>query len=320
MARRSVDEIGAHVSSAGGVQHAPERAAALSSRVLQLFTKQPSRWAEPVITADIAQEFRAARARHNIWAAGTHDSYLINLATSDRALFERSLHCFRGELERCTALGLDFLVTHPGNATDGDAASGLARNAEAIERALAEVPGEVRVLLETTAGSGSALGATFEQLSALIDRIEPTLRSRVGVCVDTCHIWVAGYDVLGDYDGVFDRFDDVIGLDRLHVFHCNDSVAGRGSRRDRHAGIGKGTLGEVFFRRLVCDDRFARKPKLIETPKGTNVLWTDRRNIGRLRRYRLECGTKVSESMRGSEKNVLSGTVGNLGENAQRLA
>ena len=289
MARWRADEIGAHVSTAGGVQHAPERAAALSSGVLQLFTKQPSRWAEPVITADIAQAFRDARSRHRIWSAGAHDSYLINLATSDATLFARSFHCFRGELERCTALGLDFLVTHPGNATDGDAASGLARNAEAIERALMEVPGPVNVLLETTAGSGSALGATFEQLGAMIERIAPDVRGRVGVCVDTCHIWVAGYDVLGDYMGVLARFNDVIGLDRLQVFHCNDSVAGRGSRRDRHAQIGKGTLGEAFFRRLVCDERLAKKPKLIETPKGTNVLWTDRRNIGRLRRYRLEC-------------------------------
>ena len=289
MARRRIDEIGAHVSSAGGVQHAPERAAAISSHVLQLFTKQPSRWAEPVITADIAQAFRDARTRHRIWFAGAHDSYLINLATSDKTLFERSYHCFRGELERGTALGLDALITHPGNATDGDAESGLIRNAEAIERALAEVPGEVNVLLETTAGSGSALGATFEQLGQMIERISPALRKRVGVCVDTCHIWVAGYDVLTDYDGVFARFNDAIGLDRLQAFHCNDSVAGKGSRRDRHAQIGKGTLGEGFFRRLVCDDRFAKKPKLIETPKGTNVLWTDRRNIGRLRRYRLEC-------------------------------
>ena len=290
MARRRVDEIGAHVSTAGGVQHAPERAAALSSHVLQLFTKQPSRWAEPVITAELAQAFREARSRHRIWAAGAHDSYLINLATADATLFARSYHCFRGELERCTALGLDFLVTHPGNATDGDAPSGVARNAEAIERALAEVPGSVRVLLETTAGSGSALGATFEQLGAMIDRIAPDLRARVGVCIDTCHIWVAGYDVLSDYDGVFARFSDTIGLDRLLVLHCNDSLAGRGSWRDRHAGIGKGTLGEAFFRRLICDDRFRERPKLIETPKGTNILWTDRRNIGRLRRFRLECG------------------------------
>jgi deoxyribonuclease-4 len=131
MARRRVDEIGAHVSTAGGVQHAPERAAALSSNVLQLFTKQPSRWAEPVITADLAQAFREARERHRISSAGAHDSYLINLATADATLFARSYHCFRGELERLHRAGLDFMVTHPGNATDGDPASGVARNAEA---------------------------------------------------------------------------------------------------------------------------------------------------------------------------------------------
>lgn len=280
------DEVGAHVSSAGGVQRAPERAAALNSTVLQLFTKQPSRWAEPVITAEIALEFRRERERHGIWFTGAHDSYLINLASPDRTLFDRSFHCFRGELERATALGLDCVVTHPGNATDGDPASGLARNAAAIERALIEVPGTVMVLLETTAGSGSALGATFEQLAHMIERVAPEQRARLGVCVDTCHIWAAGYDVVADYDGVFQRFDDLVGLARLRAFHCNDSVGGLGSRRDRHAHIGEGCLGRGVFERLMRDDRFARIPKLIETPKDDDVLRADRRNLGRLRRYR----------------------------------
>jgi deoxyribonuclease-4 len=284
--KRLLDEVGAHVSTAGGIAHAPERASALNSSVLQLFTKQPARWAEPVLTADIAVAFKQQRVQHAIRMAGAHDSYLINLASPDRALHQRSYHCFRGELERCTMLGLDFLVTHPGNATDGDAASGVARNAAAVERALTEVPGAVRVLFETTPGSGSALGATFPQLAQLIDAIAQPHRARLGVCVDTCHIWVAGYDLVADYDGVFRELDDVIGIHRLAVFHCNDSVAGRGSRRDRHAHIGEGTLGSAVFRRLMLDDRFTAIPKLIETPKGSNALRADRRNLGRLRRYR----------------------------------
>ena len=211
---------------------------------------------------------------------------MINLATPDATLFDRSYHCFRGELERCTVLGLDFVVTHPGNATDGNAASGLARNADAVDRALDEVPGSVMVLFETTAGSGSSLGATFEQMAQLIERISLPNRARVGVCVDTCHIWAAGYDLVTSYDEVFRRFDDLIGLERLRAFHCNDSKGGLGSRRDRHAHIGEGLIGRDAFRRLMCDERFHRVPKFIETPKDDDVLKADRRNLGRLRRYR----------------------------------
>ena len=158
----------------------------------------------------------------------------------------RSHHCFQGELERAAALGLDYLVTHPGNATDGDAASGLARNADAVQRALEAVSEGPVVLLETTAGAGSALGSTFEQLASLIERVSAQHRSRLGVCFDTCHVWVAGYDLVQDYEAVMSEFDDRIGLDRLRVFHCNDSQAGRSSHRDRHAHIGEGTLGRPF--------------------------------------------------------------------------
>ena len=284
--KRAADEVGAHVSAAGGVSHAPERASALNSVVLQLFTKQPSRWAEPIVTADAALEFRRERVRHGIVFACAHDSYLINLASPDAQLQERSFQCFRGELERAAALGLDFVVTHPGNATDGDAASGLARNADALERALADVPEGPGILIETSPGAGSALGARFEQLSALMERIGPAQRGRVGVCFDTCHVWVAGYDLVADYQGVMSEFDDRIGLERLRLFHCNDSQAGRGSRLDRHAAIGKGALGPSFFRQLMRDERLRDRPKLIETPKGIDALVADRRNVGVLRRYR----------------------------------
>ena len=284
--KRAADEVGAHVSAAGGVVHAPERASALNSVVLQLFTKQPSRWAEPVLSADLALEFRQERARHGIVFACAHDSYLINLASPDPALQQRSFQCFRGELERGAALGLDFVVTHPGYATDGDAESGLARNAAALERALLAVPEGPGVLLETSPGAGSALGASFEQIATLIERIAPPQRARVGVCFDTCHVWVAGYDLVGDYAGVMSEFDDRIGLEQLRLFHCNDSQGMRGSRLDRHAAIGKGTLGPGFFRHLMRDARLLDRPKLIETPKGTDMLAADRRNVGLLRRYR----------------------------------
>jgi deoxyribonuclease IV len=291
------DELGAHVSSAGGVDRAPGRAAQLDSVVLQLFTKQPSRWAEPVLDEETVRRFGAARAEHGIVAAATHDSYLINLASPDPVLHERSYASFVAELRRCEALGIELLVTHPGHATDGDVDAALARNAGAITRALDEVNGAVHVLLETTAGSGRALGASFEQLGAMIERIAPAQRARVGVCLDTCHVWAAGYDIASDYGGVMRRFDDAIGCDRLRLFHLNDSIGGLGSRRDRHADIGEGALGEAPFRSLLDDPRFATVPKLLETPKGDDAVANDRRNLGRLRALRSQ-GGKASRRRR----------------------
>jgi deoxyribonuclease IV len=279
------DELGAHVSTAGGVRTAPGRAAEIGSVVLQLFTKQPSRWAEPTLRDEDRQAWEEGVRQHGIGAMSSHDSYLINLASPDAALRERSMDCFHGELQRCAALGIPFVVTHPGNATDDDFASGIARNAEAVEVVLSRVP-EVSVLFETTAGTGRVIGASFEQLADLMARIEPRLQNRIGVCFDTCHVWAAGYDLRDAYDDVMARFDDTVGLQRIRMFHLNDSVGGLASRRDRHAGIGEGTLGDEPFRRLMLDDRFAGVPKVLETPKGDDHAAADRRNLERLRGYR----------------------------------
>lgn len=280
------DEFGAHVSAAGGVHNAPGRAAALHSRVLQLFTKQPARWAERSFDAATCRAFRDACIEHDVDVVASHDSYLINLATPDPALFAQSLASFRAEIERCDGLGVPFIVSHPGNATDGNRTRALAQNAEAIERALDETGSSVQVLLETTAGSGLALGASFDELATIIARVGPTRRAQIGVCLDTCHVWAAGHDLRDHYDEVFIRFDDAIGLDRLRFFHLNDSMAGLGSRRDRHIGIGEGALGAKPFARLVTDDRFAQVPKVLETPKGRDPVRADRRNLRRLRGYR----------------------------------
>jgi deoxyribonuclease-4 len=253
--------------------------------VFQLFTKQPSRWAEPVLTDEHIRSFRAAFQTSGIAAAAAHDSYLINLASPDVVLRARSLDSFRRELERCRLLGVPFVVTHPGNATNGDVPSAIVRNAEAVQQALEDVA-DVNVLFETTAGAGSVLGASFEQLAAILDRIPQAQQSRLGVCLDTCHVWAAGYDLRNAYDDVMARFDDVIGCRRIRLFHLNDSLGGLGSRRDRHADIGKGALGDEPFRRLLHDDRFRATPKLLETPKGDDALRSDRRNLRRLRRYR----------------------------------
>ena len=277
--------LGAHVSTAGGVDRAPARAAALRSRVLQLFTKAPARWADPPISDETVASFRAERARYGIMAAATHDSYLINLGTGDPLLFERSTRAFRSELERSARLGMDFVITHPGHATDGRRDAAIERNARAVTEAM-EAVGDIGVLFETTAGSGNALGARFEEIARLIAAVPHALRVRVGVCMDTCHVWAAGYDLRGDFDGVFTHFDDVIGLERLRFFHLNYSLGGLGSRRARHADIGKGQLGPEPFRRLVRDIRFADVPMVIETPKGNDALKADRANLRRLRGWR----------------------------------
>ncbi|MEX2467648.1 MAG: deoxyribonuclease IV [Gemmatimonadota bacterium] len=282
------DEVGAHVSAQGGVRNAPERAADIDAVVLQLFTKQPSRWAEPKLLEDEADAFKAARAAHGIRVAGAHDSYLINLSSPDGKLRGMSRRSFQAELERCALLELDFLVTHPGNATDGDIPAGLERNAEGITRCLGAVEGPTRVLLELTAGSGTTVGASFENLRVILDHIPGHLQDRMGVCFDTCHAYSAGYDLVNDYDGVWDAFDRVLGLDRLGLLHLNDSRHPFASRKDRHESIGGGTLGDEPFRRLMRDDRLRHVPKVLETPKGDDPVAEDLRNLGRLRAFRAE--------------------------------
>ena len=281
------DELGAHVSAAGGADKAPGRARDIGAVVLQLFTKQPSRWAEPEVDDALAEAFAAEREAREIRIAGAHDSYLINLASPDDELWERSADCFEGELRRCARLGLDFMVTHPGNATGGDPESGLARNADGVTRALERVEGPTRVLLEITAGSGTSVGDSFERLATIIEGVPRDQRDRVGVCVDTCHAYAAGYDLVEDWDGVWTRFDDVLGLDRLGLFHLNDSKHPFGSRKDRHEHLGRGSLGLEPFRRVVTDDRFADVPKVLETPKGSDPLIFDVHNLAVLRALRV---------------------------------
>lgn len=277
------DEFGVHVSSS----EAPARAAELDSVCFQLFTKQPSRWAEPTFDQEKVSAFRDSWQHHRIRFANAHDSYLINLASPNPALWERSLGCFIGELRRSTQLGLSAIVTHPGNATDRDIQGGLVRNADAVGQALEEVPGDVQVFLEITAGSGTSVGASFENLGAIIEGIPSGVRNRVGVCFDTCHALAAGYDLVDDYDGVWTAFDHVLGLDRLGMFHLNDSKHPLGSHKDRHEHIGAGALGDEPFRRIVNDDRFVGLPKILETPKGEDAFASDLRNLGKLRALRV---------------------------------
>src|SRR5512132_397039 len=233
---------------------------------MQIFSKQANRWAERECEDDECAAFAAGLAEAGVRATSAHDSYLINLASPDPVLRARSIASFVAELRRCAALKLDFLVSHPGNFMD-ERASGIARNADGITEALEQTPEGTLLLMETTAGQGTVIGSTFEEMAALIDRVPAPLRHRVGVCVDTAHVFAAGYDLVNDYDGVWARFGDTIGFERLRMMHLNDSKAPFASKKDRHELIGEGAIGPGPFRRIMTDDRLAAVPKVIETPK-----------------------------------------------------
>jgi deoxyribonuclease IV len=279
------DLLGAHVSIAGGTHLAPARAQAIGATAMQIFTKMANRWAERVCFDQECVAFRTALSQTGVRATMAHDSYLINLASPDPTLRRRSIESFVSELQRCEALGLQLLVSHPGNHM-GDHEGGLRRNAEALAEALERVPGDCVVALEATSGSGTTLGGRFEDLARIIELVAEPWRSRIGVCTDTCHLYAAGYDLVKDFDSVWQRFDDVIGHDRLRAMHLNDSKTPLGSRRDRHELIGQGAIGAGPFRRIVTDERFATIPKVIETPKLDDATRTDRRMLRRLRSYR----------------------------------
>lgn len=276
--------LGAHVSTAGGVAMAPARADLIGATAMQIFTKTPNQWHEPTIGAAVANAYRAALAASRVRFVNAHDSYLINLASPVAAMRKRSIASFGAELARCHALGLDALCSHPGNFID-DRASGLARNADGIVEALETSPGPTRLLMELTAGQGTVIGSTLEEMAALLARIPAKLRRRVGVCLDTAHVYAAGYDLARDYDGVWSHFDDTIGVERLGLLHLNDSKAPFASRKDRHELIGRGTIGRRPFARIMTDPRLATIPKVLETPKGDDLVRNDRRMLRLLRGF-----------------------------------
>ena len=259
--------LGAHLSIAGGLPRAIDRARASKCEALQIFTKSAGQWRARVLPADEIALFREKAAATRIPIVA-HNSYLINLAAADAALRARSIVALGEELDRAETLGLDALVMHPGAFTAGTAADGLRLIAAGIAIGLGARPrARVRLLLEHTAGQGTALGHRFEHLAEIIERLRRT--PRVGVCLDTCHLLCAGYDIASEegYQQTFAAFDRIIGIDRIAAFHLNDSKKPCGSRVDRHEHIGKGCLGLEPFRRLVNDARFAGLPMLLETPK-----------------------------------------------------
>jgi deoxyribonuclease-4 len=260
--------LGSHMSIAGGLPLAVERAMVHGCAALQIFSKSSNQWHARALPPEEIAAFRDKVERASIRPVVAHASYLINLGTADPVLRERSILAFGEEIDRAETLGLMGVVIHPGCYTSGTEEEGLRLVASAVRQALkTRRRGRALVILEHTAGQGTSLGWRFEQLAGMIEHLDG--HPRIAVCLDTCHLWAAGYDLASEagYQNTFESFDEIVGLDRLRVFHVNDSKKPLGSRRDRHYHIGKGTIGLDAFRRLINDARFDDLPMLLETPK-----------------------------------------------------
>jgi len=261
--------LGAHVSVKDGVDLSPERARILGCDSMQIFTRNQMQWKARVIGDDEAKRFKENVKKHRIQRVMAHDSYLINLSATDEKILEMSKEAFIDEMRRARMLDIDFLVFHPGSHLGAGEKKGMKEVSNNVRSALLEIgEGKPRILFETTAGQGSNLGYSFNQMSTMLREVG--LDDRTGVCFDTCHSYAAGYDIVTEdgYEKTFRLFDEEIGLDRLFAFHFNDSKGAQGSRLDRHDNIGKGRLGKAAFAHLINDKRFARHPMILETPGG----------------------------------------------------
>lgn len=267
--------IGAHVSAENGVSTAPVNAKEIGAKAFALFTRNPSRWKSKPISDEEAARFKENCERLGYTADYIlpHDSYLINLGSPDEEKLEKSREAFRDEMERCRQLGLTMLNFHPGShlklISEEDCLNLIADSLNII---LAEIP-DVKAVIENTAGQGSNLGFTFEQLAHIISRVED--KKRVGICIDTCHAFAAGFDLstAEGYEKTWADFDRIIGLDYLSAMHLNDSKRELSSHIDRHAPLGEGTLGKDFFKRLMNDPRLDDIPIILETPDESR--WAD---------------------------------------------
>lgn len=276
--------FGAHMSISGGIALAFDRLTEVDGEALQIFTANQRQWRVKMPSPAEIETFKARRQQVPGVPVASHDSYLINLASPNPETADKSLAAFREELHRCAALGIEYLIMHPGSHLGEGIEAGLQRFTANLDRALAEagIGRQVMVLLETTAGQGTNLGASFEELAAII--AASSHPERLGVCYDTCHTFAAGYDIRTPkaYAQTMAQFDRLLGLERLRFFHLNDAKQGLGSRIDRHAHIGQGEITVAGFRNLVNDPRFADHPMVLETPKSED-LHEDRENLALLR-------------------------------------
>ena len=265
--------IGAHVSAGGGVELAPVNAHGIGASAFALFTKNQRQWVAKPLTQESIALFKENCRKYALEARYIlpHDSYLINLGHPEEEGLEKSRAAFLDEMRRCEELGLELLNFHPGRHLNKISVEAcLDRVAESINITLGKTQG-VTAVIENTAGQGSNVGNEFWQLKHIIDRVED--KSRVGVCLDTCHTYTAGYDIVNEYDKVFDEFDKTVGFGFLRAIHLNDSKKALGSRVDRHDSIGKGLIGLDFFKRFMKDERFNDMPVILETPDET--LWAE---------------------------------------------
>jgi len=296
--------LGAHMSIAGGYHRAVQRAASAGCDCVQLFTRNNTQWQAAPITSQQVAVFRESLSNSGIRHPIAHASYLINVASPDEHLWLKSVDALETELRRAELLGLAWVVVHPGCYTTADEATGLRRVARALDEVHARIENNtVGCLLETTAGQGTALGWRFEHLAEILGLVGHP--QRLGVCVDTSHVFAAGYPLrtAGQYEQTMGRFDRLIGLERIKAIHLNDSRAPRGSRIDRHEHIGHGRLGLSAFRNLLSDDRFRHTPMYLETPKGRcdDTDW-DVINLHRLRQIALRVRPSADIAS-GSEKS-----------------
>lgn len=264
--------VGAHVSISGGVENAPVNAHQIGAKAFAMFTKNQRQWSAAPYSADHIKLFhrRCQELGYSTEHILPHDSYLINLGNPDKEALEKSRSAFLDEMQRCEQLGLKLLNFHPGSSLKKISDEECLRIiAESLNITLDKTKG-VCAVIENTAGQGSNLGYTFEQLAYIIDRVED--KDRVGVCIDTCHAFAAGYDLKSEsgYNETFEHFDEVVGLKYLRGMHLNDSKKGQGSHVDRHEVIGKGELGLETFRRIMHDSRFDNMPLILETPDADN--------------------------------------------------
>lgn len=285
--------LGAHMSAAGGLHKAYERGREAGCETMLIFTKSNRQWQAKPLTDQEIDQFKAATAEYSdIHPTAVHASYLINIGSSDKALWEKSYQSLKVEVERCEALEIPYLTFHPGAHIDAGEEVGLANIARALQRLLAETEGfKTTVCLETMAGTGTTLGYRFEHLAYLLaEGQKQGGNGRLGVCFDTCHVLAAGYDIRTPetYEATLAEFDSVVGLDQIKCFHFNDSKYELGERKDRHDHIGDGFVGAQGFANFVNDPRWANHPAHLETPKTEtdddgNEIDMDVENLKRLR-------------------------------------
>ncbi len=265
--------LGAHMSIEGGLHKAHERISLVKGKSLQIFSKNQRQWKVPELTTAEIERFIGDWEQWGKGPVAVHDSYLINLANPDGKKTSRAVEAFAEEIRRAYQLTIPYLIMHPGSHVGSGIKKGLLQLTVNLDRAFAQACNakSVMVLLETTAGQGTGLGASFEELAHVMDN--SAFSSRLGVCFDTCHAFAAGYDIstVAGYEKTFVDFDKIVGLERLRFFHLNDSKKGLGSRVDRHEHIGKGEIGLEGFRLLMNDPRFAEHPMVLETPKEKDL-------------------------------------------------